>query len=237
MIALVDYDNVDSADRRRGVEHVLSRVIHLFGHDRLRTSPRIRFRLYGGWFEEARLSSSGQKISSEIQIYPKVHSVSEGNSTHRLIVNVEMAESMLIDPQVSIPYTFRLKSVPYNLKCAIPPFHGCVDAVGCPIRGTRHLIKKERCPTTGCATSIRDVLSRAEQKLVDTMMVADLLYLSTREEYPVIAVVSSDEDLWPGIKSALLMGKSMLHVHPKHGRSTPVHYRTVPNTTYTELSF
>lgn len=237
MIALVDYDNVDSADRRRGVEHVVSRIIRILGYNRLHSSTRIRFRLYGGWFEEARLSTSGQKISSEIQIFPKVHTVSENAFTHRLIVNVEMAESMLIDPQVSIPYTFRMKSIPHNLKCAVPPFHGCNDVAGCPIRGTRNLIKKERCPNAGCAASIRDVLTRAEQKLVDTMIVADLLYLSTRQDYPVISVVSSDEDLWPGIKSALLMGKSMLHVHPKPGRSTPIHYRTVPDTTYTELSF
>lgn len=237
MIALVDYDNVDSVDRRRGVDHVVTRIIQLIGYDRLRTFARIRFRLYGGWYEESRLSSSGQKISSEIQDYPKVHSVHASDASHRVIVNVEMAESMLIDPKVSIPYTFRLKSVPYNLKCATPPFPGCTDAAGCPVRGVERLVKKGKCPAAGCSTSIHDVLTRAEQKLVDTMMVADLLYLSTREEHPVISVVSSDEDLWPGIKSALLMGKSMLHVHPKPGRSTPIHYRTVPNTTYTELSF
>ena len=51
------------------------------------------------------------------------------------------------------------------------------------------------------------------QKLVDTMLTADLIQVS-RPAATHIAVVTSDDDLWPGIYTALSQGATVHHVRP-----------------------
>ena len=79
------------------------------------------------------------------------------------------------------------------------------------------------------------LLSRREQKLVDTMIVADLIHLASRGETP-IGLVSSDDDMWPGILSALNIGASVIHVHTR----VPIiqnAYLTKTSGHYTPLGF
>ena len=80
-----------------------------------------------------------------------------------------------------------------------------------------------------------EVLAREEQKLVDTMLVVDLAHLA-RQGGSVLVVVSTDDDVWPGIRFALLLGAVLIHVHPIPGRSTPRQYRRLMTATYTEVS-
>ena len=58
------------------------------------------------------------------------------------------------------------------------------------------------------------VLPEAAQKMVDTMMVADIIYIANRGDQ-ALAVVTSDDDIWPGILSAMIVGTQILHVQPK----------------------
>ena len=67
-----------------------------------------------------------------------------------------------------------------------------------------------------------DVLQKWEQKLVDTMLVSDLIFLATRGERDLV-VVSSDDDIWPGIRTALQLGARVTQVHTG-GRETPADY-------------
>jgi len=78
-------------------------------------------------------------------------------------------------------------------------------------------------------------LVRDEQKLVDTMMVADLIYYA-RDQNQVLAVVTSDDDIWAGIKSVLLSGSSLFHIHTRPGRKTPHTYSKGAGANYTEIS-
>ena len=50
--------------------------------------------------------------------------------------------------------------------------------------------------------------------MVDTMMVADIIHIANRGDESV-AVVTSDDDVWPGILSAMIIGTRVLHVRPK----------------------
>ena len=59
------------------------------------------------------------------------------------------------------------------------------------------------------------VLTRTEQKLVDTMLVADLIHLASSGETSV-AVVSSDDDMWPGMLMAMSHGAQIVHICTKH---------------------
>lgn len=82
----------------------------------------------------------------------------------------------------------------------------------CPLRPGYDFFVKGRCPEQDCEVTRPLVIRRREQKLVDTMLAADALF-HTHSEDRQIAVVSSDDDLWPAIRMALQFGLYVVHVH------------------------
>jgi hypothetical protein len=104
----------------------------------------------------------------------------------------------------------------------------------CPLAAFDPFLRLKKCPSAGCGVTPIDVLVRAEQKLVDTMLVADLVHLSSGGA-PLI-VVSSDDDLWPGIESALLRGARVVQVQTLPGRFTPAHYVSATPLGFTQVS-
>ena len=87
----------------------------------------------------------------------------------------------------------------------------------------------------GCSTALGDLVKRNEQKLVDTLITADLIYLASRHP-DVIVIVSSDDDMWPGIRSALALGASVVHIQTQVGRVIPVSYNPAVGSSYQQLS-
>ena len=78
------------------------------------------------------------------------------------------------------------------------------------------------------------MLVRDEQKLVDSMLVVDLVHFSETVTEPLV-VVSADDDLWPGIRFALLRGASVIHVVPRHGHTGRNRYRRLETQTYSQI--
>lgn len=71
-------------------------------------------------------------------------------------------------------------------------------------------------------------MTRVEQKLVDTMLVADLIHLAINGEM-TIAVVSSDDDFWPGILSAMTLGAHVVHIGTKYAPSHRMYLSSLGN--------
>ena len=69
------------------------------------------------------------------------------------------------------------------------------------------------------STRFQDVSIYVEQKLVDTMLVCDVVGLSTLKEVRCILVVSDDTDILPGIAMAAVMGSSTIALHKTQRRS------------------
>ena len=65
------------------------------------------------------------------------------------------------------------------------------------------------------------------------MLVADLIHLSASPQG--VGVVSSDDDIWPGIRMALSAGASIFHIHSKKGQGTPEFYQGRLPSTYREF--
>ena len=93
---------------------------------------------------------------------------------------------------------------------------------GCGGRLARGLAACTGLPTS-CDLTPEDLIRRKEQKLVDAMVAADIFF-NAHFQADRIAVVSSDDDMWPAIKTALQLGSDIIHVHTKQGRSTPTFY-------------
>ena len=98
-----------------------------------------------------------------------------------------------------------------------------------------HFINNKKCPEPGCTVTPK-VLFRAvgEQKLVDTMLVADTIHLARQGER-ILAIVTSDDDVWPGIISARVMGTHVIHVRTGMSSSHASYGDGVPGK-YTEVS-
>lgn len=114
-----------------------------------------------------------------------------------------------------------------------PSDAGCTDP-NCPLIAAYKFFTNHRCPVDTCKITPVALFHRTEQKLVDTMIAADLfsLQLQARRQ---IALVTSDDDLWPPIKLLLRLGVEVLHIHTIDGRRTPSIYSRNAGPTYIEL--
>ncbi len=236
MIVLVDYDNLPRLERKRGLIHVATKIVETIGSQRLRASARVRLKLYGGWLENNSLSPYAQRLSADVQrFFPRAISVVDSQGQARVIVRVDIGYSLEIEPAFSLSNTFRRRGVPKGLTCAAPPVLNCGNPANCAVSAFHSFVTNDECSDQACSVPLKDILTRHEQKLVDTMIVADLIYLASSGSSEVV-LVSSDDDLWTGIKSALLIGTSVLHIQTMPQRRTPVHYSRGAGANYLEIN-
>ena len=68
------------------------------------------------------------------------------------------------------------------------------------------------------------MIYKYEQKIVDTMLTCDLIYISEMDCNYLI-LVSSDDDFLPPIRTILSSGKTIYRIHPKpNNRRIPVKF-------------
>ncbi len=237
MRVLVDYDNLDLMMRRRGVREVINRVLDTLGAKHLGGERRIECRLYGGWFERTTLSRNAQRVTADLRRQFPIRmtvAIPGGNRDRTILVHADLARSLICDPQVAMTHTYRRRSLPPGLGCATVPFADCAMPTRCPIASLSPFMRDGRCPVEACNVAPGSILTRPEQKLVDSMLVVDLVHLALETKEP-IALVSADDDLWPGISYALLRGARIVHVMPRHGRSRSEPYQGLTTATYSPV--
>jgi len=235
MELFVDYNNLPRADLGRGLVYVVDRILSVLGYLHLHTHTRVHFRLYDGWYSNRTPTRRAQAISTELLAnFPLTRTFSDGTNTTTLIVNAELAYSLKIDPSHHLWHTFRQRSFPRDLGCHHPTSVGCT-APTCVLSPMHTLIATGRCPSAGCGLIPDQMLHRNEQKLVDTMLAADLLFLHLQRQ-SIAVIVSSDDDMWPAIKTVLDLGMTIIHVHTHPGRRTPAIYSRGPRPSYTEIN-
>jgi hypothetical protein len=237
MTVLVDYDNIQAIEKQRGVLQAITHVVQTIASVAKAIGPRVNVRLYGGWFEQMKMSRSALTISPQVsKDFPQAMTLSVATSIVTTIVNVEMAYSLIADPQRPFTHTYRPRAAPLNIRSLPDPFADCASHAGCPIGAIHAFLRDQKCPTPGCNVSPERVLLKPEQKLVDVMIAVDLLYLSANSKEP-IALVSTDEDFWPAVQFSLVGGCELIHLHPVAGRRTPQHYSRYATSNYVETCF
>jgi hypothetical protein len=234
MDILVDYSNLPRADRSKGPTFVVDRIIAALGLAHLAAYSRVSFRLYDGWYENNTPTRRAQDVSAAIlKDFPAPRTVTDGSTTKTLVVNVELAYSLRIDPSNHLWHTHRLKGTPWSLSCAHPTAVGCTTTP-CELLSTHVFLSTKKCPGATCTMTPANLISRSEQKLVDAMLSADLYYHHLQKT-PKVTVVSSDDDMWPAIKTVLHLGVHVVQVHTVPGHTTPAFYSRGPRPAYTEL--
>ena len=99
----------------------------------------------------------------------------------------------------------------------------CVSVSGCGLNQFFGLSNATPCTNAACACTLGDVLVRDEQKMVDTLLIADIASHAFTSKASDVVVVSSDIDMWPGVLLALRTGCSVTHMHTKAGWRTQPH--------------
>jgi hypothetical protein len=205
MKILVDYDNVPIATSRQGLAYLADLIL-------TKVSPflsevaTVDFRLYGGWYRNSRMTQCGQEISVQMRAkFPWSLRIDQ----RPVVMTMQLAQSLEALPRKTLLNT--LREEPFRkMKCQTPSRTTCRND-SCPIDPMALFLNTGKCPSPGCDVEPKMLLSRSEQKLVDTMIVADIIHLASNGESP-IGIVSSDDDMWPGILCALNLGASIIHL-------------------------
>jgi len=155
---------------------------------------RLVVRLYGGWFQEARLTDDAQMVQRAIRSAP--------SRIGRCRFRCELAYSLLTKPDVLITHTLRQKQRTMDLRIhgSLP---GCALPEQCHVLALKRLLDSRRCPETYCPADMSMALKGHEQKCVDVHMACDLLTLAQDGEDAPILLVTDDTDLVPAMIYAI----------------------------------
>ena len=212
---LVDYDNLLETQKLSGVLDVVTRALMQLPRRTNGLRGVCEVRIYGGWYEDETMTTLAQQISVNIQNqFPTILRLPTDSAEQVLLhTTSELAVSLLEEPAYHLFGTYRKKGKPSNVRVQRPEIVGCVAPM-CPLPAARKLIRKGKCPVETCTTVADDLVYRHEQKIVDTMLTCDLLYL-TKLGYEYLILVSADDDFLPPIRTALLRGANIVRVHPQ----------------------
>lgn len=229
MLLLIDYDNIDTSERRLGLDHVLRKAVSLVDHPSLIFNS-VRARLYGGWYEGGRLTRLGQSLSAELRTVSPIR-YTKPNTSSPVLVRGELATAILAAPRTLITNTFRKKGYPRHLRCEQRPWLSCADNACCPLVAMERFVSSGYCDSVGCSVRPNDIMHKEEQKVVDSMIVADLIQYAT-ESAPVLGVVSRDDDIWPGLFMASKGANALIHVSTSTASRMPPYYNALSDPPY-----
>lgn len=211
----IDYDNLSPMQKNGGILDVVQKIFLQASAFFSKNMGVCEIRLYGGWYEGDTLSMLSQQLSVRMQNeFPTVIRFIRDNGQVAIIrTTAELAFSLLEDPSHHLFNTYRRKGRPSNLRVESPSTVGC-NSTTCPLPLVKKLLSKGRCPTSGCISGGNTLVYRHEQKLVDTMLTCDLIYLAN-QECDYLFIVSADDDFLPPIRTLMLRGTNIIRVHPQ----------------------
>ena len=211
---LVDYDNL-GVYKPKSINDIvtltLSRVLRYIGESRIHCLVR----LYGGWFTKEGQSNEGKAVLVKLQGNEDIIETQVGKDGQRVVakVHVEMASSILQKPECDLFFTYRTKARTYDLRVKKQEETECKHD-SCLLPLLAKFLKTRKCPRDGCSVDEADLVWRNEQKLVDSMIVCDLLY-SADVQVDYIVLVSDDDDFVPPLVALSVMNKNVIRISPK----------------------
>lgn len=218
---LVDFDNVDHALKAAGPVVCAKALVGRIPTEVSTIYERFRVRLYGGWRSNAQLTRGAQRLSPQIQADSPAQIAISGRKDPAPVV-VELAEGPM-GSSVKLSETLATDRGLRDFRARPEALRGCVEIANCGLSAYHGLSHAHPCRNESCGESLGKLLVRNEQKMVDTLIVADIAHEAFVSKVGHVVVVSSDSDIWPGILLSLGAGTSVIHIHPKKSWSTPGH--------------
>ncbi len=192
------------ADR---IDAVIDRAVSALTNtaNKKRAFAEFRIRLYDAWFDRQNRGT---------QLYEIVRRVCSDRYPRRSRLGriyVEIAECVVPIANKRFTYTLRnhvgLARYPVTTMTETPA--GCVSPSNCTTATLRHWLRKKKCPKTTpreCMVKAEEICSFRQQKLVDTSIVADAVFLANEDH--TVVIFSDDEDMIPGLVTAAMIGNA-----------------------------
>lgn len=223
LAVLVDFDNVESSLTRAGAVSLAKLLVPLIPTSVLARHSSVQVRLYGGWRSLGTLTTGAQRLIPDIRAGSPTVAVRPGTGTGSPIrLTVELAEGPL-GMSATLEETFVRNRDLRNFRARSTWAECANPGAGCGMNVHSALTHSTSCTASGCASQLRHVLVRDEQKMVDTLLVADIAYQALALKATDIVVVSSDTDMWPGVLVATGSGCNVVHLHTRTGWRTQRH--------------
>lgn len=237
---LVDYDNVDKNLHGAGPVNLAKVLSSLIPSEILSRHTSINVRLYGGWRSNAILTRSAQNLVPDLRANsPSIISYKHEGASKVLTVNVSLADKP-IGGVAYLEETLAKDRGIRKFRSSALPHHSCSNSSRCGLSSFLNADYRTSCGTASCTVTLGDMFVRDEQKMVDTLLIADIAQLALADKSSHVVVVSSDVDMWPGVLLALKNGCSIIHIHTKQGWRTQRHLmNTLPHflrRKYSQLS-
>lgn len=220
LFVLVDFDNIERTLTLSGAVQLSKSIVSSLPRAVLLAHTHATIRFYGGWRTNGLATNQSHTISADIQANAPAYIALTGGQTFRL--DIELALASLGSLKIFSETYVRDREL-RGFRARPTPLSNCIDSVSCGMvvhRGVRHTTQ---CGTSGCSVKLGQVFSRDEQKMVDTLIVADLADIALGRRATHLVLVSSDTDMWPGVLLAVNAGCNVLHIHSKNGWRTQRH--------------
>ena len=184
----------------------------------------VTVRMYGGWRSGSRYTTLAQRLLPQIRKdSPGIFLMKHGDAIVKLRLVVELADYPIGTQSALLEETFVRDRDLRNFRCQSFPLDSCANIGTCGMGGLINLTASTQCDEPGCAKKIGDVFVRDEQKMVDTLIVADIAHQALVAKTQHIVIVSSDTDMWPGVVLALQAGRDVIHIHTNPAWRTQRH--------------
>lgn len=212
---LVDYDNLEKNQKLQDNE-IITAMNHMLNRlDReldffveAKALQKINILLYGGWYDQKTRTKKSIRIKQEIS-KPRP---SLFLSQHNVNLNpyIDISHGLMSFPGRTFYGTFRHPQAKFKIK----NLQSCCEDGAICVDFVRHLNEHKEC--CYCSADLSDLLYCDSQKMVDTMICCDLLYLSQKEGSRIfITIVSSDDDLIPPIYQQCKSNNRIYHLLTK----------------------
>jgi len=203
---LIDFDNIEKSLRTNNqeLENRLYRIVTANKYYK-----EINFRFYGGWDYQKKASNSALALSPWIYSYPHL--------INKTILNAELVRSLAFETNI-LPFTFRRRSKNYIFN--VDPSKICRNDSSCELFILNTILSNHKC----CNNDLYSAFLFNEQKLVDSMISTDLLYLSSLKTTDLY-LVSSDDDFIPTIRYLCYLGNSVSIIHTLPSYSIKKEYK------------
>lgn len=223
LLVLVDYDNVDRSHTVAGPVGLARMLVTLLPNVIIARHQGVTVRLYGGWRNNGTLTNFAQNLVPDIHRQsPTVVAISNSGVSQNVRLTVELAQGP-IGSSTSLEQTFVKNRGLRNFRSRSAPRPECANPLSCGLQMFSGLSHATQCGNPGCNSKLADVFVRDEQKMVDTLIVADIAHQAFAANATDVVVVSSDTDMWPGVLLALRAGCAVTHIHTKRGLRTQQH--------------
>jgi hypothetical protein len=237
---MVDFDNIEPAHRAQGPVSLSRMLLGLLPANLLHPYDGATVRLYGGWRTSTGPTAAVQQLSPDIAANSPTHlNVTYLGQTKPIATTVSLAFGPIGTRKIFDETLVRNRPL-RHFRSIVTPWRDCAANENCGLKTLQNAHNQMECSATSCYVRLGDILVRDEQKMVDTLIVADMaheIFISKSDE---IVIVSSDADIWPGIYLALQSKCRVTQLHTKKGWKTPGHLlRTLDNVllqSYRELS-